>query len=46
MVKETCALSPDLAPATCSRLPRKYYDLLEVEPDATEADLKKAYRKK
>jgi len=24
----------------------KYYDLLEVAPDATEADLKKAYRKK
>lgn len=25
---------------------RKYYDLLEVSPDASEADLKKAYRKK
>ncbi|KAI0290490.1 hypothetical protein BC826DRAFT_970424 [Russula brevipes] len=24
----------------------KYYDLLEVEPDASESDLKKAYRKK
>ncbi|KAI9510396.1 DnaJ-domain-containing protein [Russula earlei] len=24
----------------------KYYDLLEVQPDATESDLKKAYRKK
>jgi DnaJ-class molecular chaperone len=26
--------------------PRKYYDLLEVQPDASENDLKKAYRKK
>ena len=25
---------------------RKYYDLLEVSPDASESDLKKAYRKK
>lgn len=25
---------------------RKYYDLLEVSPDASDADLKKAYRKK
>jgi len=25
---------------------RKYYDLLEVQPDASESDLKKAYRKK
>jgi hypothetical protein len=25
---------------------RKYYDLLEVSPNASEADLKKAYRKK
>lgn len=25
---------------------RKFYDLLEVAPDASEADLKKAYRKK
>lgn len=24
----------------------KYYDLLEVQPDASDADLKKAYRKK
>ena len=27
-------------------VPRKYYDLLEVQPDASESDLKKAYRKK
>ena len=26
--------------------PRKFYDLLEVSPTASEADLKKAYRKK
>lgn len=25
---------------------RKYYDLLEVSPDASDSDLKKAYRKK
>jgi DnaJ family protein A protein 2 len=24
----------------------KYYDLLETQPDASESDLKKAYRKK
>src|ERR1700730_14288091 len=31
-----------LSSSTC----RKYYDLLEVQPDASESDLKKAYRKK
>ena len=31
---------------TLAALFRKYYDLLEVSPDAGEAELKKAYRKK
>lgn len=35
-----------LAVLTDAALFRKYYDLLEVSPDASEADLKKAYRKK
>jgi hypothetical protein len=34
-------ISPALLMST-----RKYYDLLEVSPNASEADLKKAYRKK
>ena len=50
MVKETYVLIP--AFLRCSDRPtlvaslRKYYDLLEVGADASEADLKKAYRKK
>jgi len=35
-----------LSPLTALMAPRKYYDLLEVAPNASEADLKKAYRKK
>lgn len=43
-----CAALADQAPAPARSALRhsKYYDLLEVSPDASEADLKKAYRKK
>jgi hypothetical protein len=38
---------PSPAPYTTLISPcRKYYDLLETQPDASESDLKKAYRKK
>ena len=38
------SLYSGLSPLT--PVPRKYYDLLEVQPDTSESDLKKAYRKK
>ena len=50
MVKETCVLQPSsqsLESITDVDFDRsKFYDLLEVPPNASEADLKKAYRKK
>jgi hypothetical protein len=47
MVKETYVfrLPPHYAQHSSSAY-RKYYDLLEVQPSASESDLKKAYRKK
>jgi hypothetical protein len=33
-------------PRSILKHPRKFYDLLEVPPTASESDLKKAYRKK
>jgi len=46
MVKETYVLSTLHLSQYSSLAGRKYYDLLEVQPDASESDLKKAYRKK
>ena len=46
MVKETYVLFPPYLTQYSSLAGRKYYDLLEVQPDASESDLKKAYRKK
>jgi hypothetical protein len=46
MVKETYVHSPPYHTQHSSFVGRKYYDLLEVQPDASESDLKKAYRKK
>jgi hypothetical protein len=46
MVKETYALSSLHLTQRSSLADRKYYDLLEVQPDASESDLKKAYREK
>lgn len=39
-------LPPPLLTQHSSSPCRKYYDLLETQPDASESDLKKAYRKK
>jgi len=46
MVKETYVVSPPHLAQHSSFAGRKYYDLLEVQPDASESDLKNAYRKK
>jgi len=46
MVKETYVFHPPHLTQYSSSTCRKYYDLLEVQPDASESDLKKAYRKK
>ena len=46
MVKETYVLSPLHLTQLSYSAGRKYYELLEVAPDASESDLKKAYRKK
>jgi hypothetical protein len=46
MVKETYVLFPPHLTQRSSLAGRKYYDLLEVQADASESDLKKAYRKK
>ena len=45
--KKRLSLSQALNSAVLTSLARrKFYDLLDVSPDASEADLKKAYRKK
>jgi hypothetical protein len=46
MVKETYVFCAQHLTQHSYSVGRKYYDLLEVEPDASESDLKKAYRKK